>query len=242
MVATQAAQAVMEDRDAEAAAAAAAREQKQPLSSKQLQQDQVVGGGGSSGVGKEGSGVSLTNDDGSYTAGGGDGAGFAQQQQVLLPDLETKAKESLDGDHFMRTMDELLKINGKLTIQLIDFGGQRVFGAVHGLFMNKYGLYVLCFSMVSWLADQQQCEKDIKMWVNSVVVYTGTVNADRDLQPAPILIVGTHKDQVADVADHRRMSESIKALFGDQHPVWKNLHENDAQKLVFFPVDNTQGE
>ena len=60
------------------------------------------------------------------------------------------------------------------------------------------------------------------MWVNSVVVYTWTVTADNDLQPASILLVGTHKDQVADVADHRRMSESIQeALFGDRHPMWK---------------------
>ena len=136
---------------------------------------------------------------------------------------------------------ERLKINEKLSISLVDFGGQRVFGAVHGLFMNRYGIYLLCFSMASWLSNQQQCEKDIKMWVNSVVVYTGTINDDQDLQPAPILLVGTHKDQVADVAVHRRISDSIMLLFGDRHPMWKNLHENDKQKLVFFPVDNTQG-
>ena len=237
-VATQAAQTAMND-----TIKAAAREQAPPS---KRHQDEANGGGG---VGKrEGvSVVSSANNDGSLAdaagggGGGGGGGGANEGTALLLPALETKPKEDLDSEFFMRTMIDRLKINEKLTIALVDFGGQRVFGAVHGLFMNKYGLYLLCFNMASWLADQQQCEENIKMWVNSVVVYTGTVTVDGDLQPAPILIVGTHKDKVADVADHRRMSDSITALFGDRHPVWKNLHENDTQKLVFFPVDNTQG-
>ena len=234
-VATQAAMAVMDD----TAAAAAVRDHNQPSKSSQ---DQTSGGdrGGKEG----GKTVASAGNDNSSLAigGGGGGGGFNDDADLLLPDLETKGKDALDSDFFMRTMLERLKINEKLSISLVDFGGQRVFGAVHGLFMNKYGIYLLCFSMTSWLADQQQCENEIKMWVNSVVVYTGTINDDHDLQPAPILLVGTHKDEVVDVAVHRRISDRIKALFGDRHPVWKNLHENDVQKLAFFPVDNTQGQ
>ena len=160
------------------------------------------------------------------TDGGVGGTGSNDGSALLLPSLESKPTESLDGEVVLHAHDDdgaqWLNINEKLPIALVDFGGQRMFGAVHGLFMNKYGLYLVCFSMVSWLADPQQCEKDIKLWVNSVVVYTWTVTADNDLQPASILLVGTHKDQVADVADHRRMSESIQeALFGDRHPMWK---------------------
>ena len=253
-VATQAAQTAMNN----TTEAAVAREQAPP--SKRYQEE----ANGSGGVGEENGAsiMSSAHDDGPLADAAvvrGIDTNSNDDSALLLSELETKPKEDLDSEFFMRTMIDRLKINEKLTIALVDFGGQRVFGAVHGLFMNKYGLYLLCFNMVSWLADQQQCEKDIKMWVNSVVVYTGTtvaakatgiastgvgvenVTVDRDLQPAPILIVGTHKDQVADVADHRRMSKSIEALFGDTHPVWKNLHENDSQKLVFFPVDNTQG-
>ena len=232
-VATKAAQTLSDN----TAAAAAARDQEQPSKAKEVQKSNSGGGGGK----ERGKTVaSAANNDGSLATRGG-GGGVHDDAALLLPDLTTKSKESLDSDFFMRTMMERLKINEKLSISLVDFGGQRVFGAVHGLFMNKYGIYLLCFSMVSWLADQQQCEKDIKMWINSVVVYTGTITDDHDLQPAPILLVGTHKDQVVDVTVHRRISDSIKGLFGDRHPMWKNLHENDAQKLVFFPVDNTQG-
>ena len=232
-VATKAAQTLNDN-----IAAAAARDQEQPSRSK----DEQKSHNGSNGVGKEGgiTVASATNTDGSLATGAG-GGGANDDTSLLLPDLATKSKESLDSEFFMRTMKERLKINEKLSIALVDFGGQRVFGAVHGLFMNRYGIYLMCFSMVSWLADQQQCENDIKMWVNSIVVYTGTITDDRDLQPAPILLVGTHKDEVMDVAVHRRISDSIKGLFGDRHPMWKNLHENNAQKLLFFPVDNTKG-
>ena len=231
-VATKAAQTLSDN----TAAAAVARYQEQPSKTKGDQKSNSSGGSKEGGM----TVASTTHNDGSLATGGG-GGGVHDDAALLLPDLTTKSKESLDSDFFMLTMMERLKINEKLSISLVDFGGQRVFGAVHGLFMNKYGIYLLCFSMVSWLADQQQCEKDIKMWINSVVVYTGTITDDHDLQPAPILLVGTHKDQVVDVTVHRRISDSIKGLFGDRHPMWKNLHENDAQKLVFFPVDNTQG-
>jgi hypothetical protein len=234
-VATKAAQ-TLNDNTA-AAVAAGTRDEEQPSRSKD---DQKSHNGG----GKEGgmTDASATNTDGSLATRAG-GRGVNDDASLLLPDLATKSKESLDSEFFMLTMKERLKINEKLSISLVDFGGQRVFGAVHGLFMNRYGVYLMCFSMVSWLADQQQCENDIKMWVNSIVVYTGTITSDddRDLQPAPILLVGTHKDEVMDVAIHRRISDSIKGLFGDRHPMWKNLHENNAQKLLFFPVDNTKG-
>jgi hypothetical protein len=233
-VATKAAQTL---NDNTAAAVAAARDQEQPS---KLKNEQKSNNGGR-GKERDMTVASATNTDGSLATQAG-GRGVNDDTSFLLPDLAAKSKESLDSEFFMRTMKERLKINEKLSISLVDFGGQRVFGAVHGLFMNRYGVYLMCFSMVSWLADQQQCENDIKMWVNSIVVYTGTITSDdRDLQPAPILLVGTHKDEVMDVAIHRRISDGIKGLFGDGHPMWKNLHENNAQKLLFFPVDNTKG-
>ena len=137
-VATKAAQTLSDN----TAAAAAARDQEQPSKVKDDQKSNNSGGGGG---GKErGMPVaSAANNDGSLATGGG-GGGVHDDAALLLPDLTTKSKESLDSDFFMRTMRERLTINEKLSISLVDFGGQRVFGAVHGLFMNKYGIYLLC--------------------------------------------------------------------------------------------------
>ena len=80
------------------------------------------------------------------------------------------------------------------------------------------------------------------MWVNSVVVYTGTVTADTTSNPRPSCSWAPTKTRSRTwptIAACPRASS--QALFGDRRPMWKNLHENDAQKLVFFPVDNSQG-
>ena len=87
------------------------------------------------------------------TDGGVGGICSNDDSSLLLPSLESQPTEALDCELVLHAHDDgaqWLKINEKLTIALVDFdfGGQRMFGAVLGLFMNKYGLNLVCSSMV----------------------------------------------------------------------------------------------
>ena len=39
-----------------------------------------------------------------------------------------------------------------LVISIFDYGGQKVFEALHSLFLTSYGVYICCFNMLK-LAD-----------------------------------------------------------------------------------------
>ena len=158
----------------------------------------------------------------------------------LFTPLAAPTDEALDGEYFMKTMAEKLMVNAKFSIAFFDFGGQEVFNVIHPFFLTSHGVYNVVFNMEEWLdpSRRRECERDIKLWVNSVVVYTMKEAPDEaDLsRPAPLFIVGTHKDTVPRVEDHREMSTAIETIFGKHHPMWRSLCDNDLQSFHFFPM------
>ena len=146
-------------------------------------------------------------------------------------------------------------MNSKLLINLFDFGGQEIFGAVTPLFMTRYGVYVLVFNMECFLITPEdmskndpargiipwdECMKIMKQWLNSIVVHT-SYEERGIMRTAPIFIVGTHKDTISSSAQHQSISSAISSIIHEDHPAFGSIKKNDREGLIYFPVDNTLG-
>jgi GTPase SAR1 family protein len=138
-----------------------------------------------------------------------------------------------------------------ITLHTWDFGGQQVYYVLHHLFITE-GVYCLCFNMLEALNDREECMEYIAFWLNST--YSHVASKD----DCSILLVGTHRDIVADPKQHRTISDTLRSQF-EQCSFWQcvrqpsppdcsvavgsklSVRELDSSEdgLCFFPVDNT---
>ena len=135
-----------------------------------------------------------------------------------------------------------------------DYGGQGTFYGLHHLSIGRQSVYILMFNM-KWFpkpgnpglasAGQKDHIAYLRFWLDSIGVHAvdptdGTV--------APIIIVGTHKDQVPDPEQHEYISDLLDETFRGKL-VWSSSVQRFEKatlpsgrgKLWFFPVDNTKG-
>ena len=76
----------------------------------------------------------------------------------------------------------------RITFSTWDFGGQSGFHNLHHLFLSRYSVYLVVFKMPHMMKDPQRAVEMIRYWLNSLALHA---------KGAPILLVGTHKDQVS---------------------------------------------
>ena len=79
-----------------------------------------------------------------------------------------------------------------------DYGGQEVFSPLHPLFLTRYGVYVIVFSMVEMADNETNCLSFLRFWLYSAAVHASGPDGDT----APIIIAGTHKDIVPPHTSH----------------------------------------
>ena len=137
----------------------------------------------------------------------------------------------------MKCLADVNMVDSNLILSLFDFGGQSVFNIIHHLFLTSYGVYLVVFKMADVLSNdkREQSLSEMSFWINSIVMHT---QDKRTSKLAPIFLVGTHKDEVSDTADHDRISEIIEERFR-YAAGWPYIQEN--QDLCFFAVDNVLG-
>jgi hypothetical protein len=127
-----------------------------------------------------------------------------------------------------------------ITFHTWDFGGQQVYYVLHHLFITE-GVYCLCFNMLEALNNPSECMEYIAFWLNST--YLHVVSKDG----CSILLVGTHRDIVADPQQHRTISDALRNQF-ERCSFWRCvrqpsrvlLRDSSEDGLCFFPVDNTR--
>eukprot|EP00300_Choanocystis_sp_HF-7_P010705 c17098_g1_i2.p1 GENE.c17098_g1_i2~~c17098_g1_i2.p1 ORF type:complete len:1351 (+),score=321.26 c17098_g1_i2:301-4053(+) len=159
-----------------------------------------------------------------------------------------------DGESFLQQMDRNLVLQyintasqvDSVTFSAWDYGGQDVFYSLHALFLTRYGVYLVVFNMEE-LADsakpdtRAQCLEFFKFWLFSIAVHARGAN---NTTP-PVIIVGTHKDQVPDPREHKRISDAIHESFSS-YPFWGSVQPcpegydgNQPFLLWFYPVNNS---
>ncbi|CAE7780128.1 uba3 [Symbiodinium necroappetens] len=122
-----------------------------------------------------------------------------------------------------------------VTFSTWDFGGQSVFHNLHHLFLSRCSVYLVVFKMPHMLRSDESCERAIAMlryWLNSLAMHA---------RGAPVLLVGTHKDDVPQSSDHRKISKILwekleNRLVEQVHPFTREEDEG----LWYFPIDNTR--
>mmetsp|Transcript_3937 Transcript_3937/g.4537 ORF Transcript_3937/g.4537 Transcript_3937/m.4537 type:complete len:971 (-) Transcript_3937:1477-4389(-) len=114
------------------------------------------------------------------------------------------------------------------SLSLWDFGGQSVFYSIHHMFLTRSGVYVVVFDMRDMLNDEtvEKCIGFIRFWIESI---------DLHAPDSRILIVGSFLDQVNGLTELRSINETFKSR--SKFNLSKVIR-NDANQLVFFPVDN----
>ena len=137
----------------------------------------------------------------------------------------------------MKCLADVKTNESNLILSLFDFGGQSVFNIIHHLFLTSYGVYVVVFNMVDILDDnkREQAFSEMSFWINSIVMHTRNVMTNKI---APVFLVGTHKDMVSNISNHRRISELIIERFR-YHAIWPSIQEED--ELCFYAVNNLLG-
>lgn len=89
-----------------------------------------------------------------------------------------------------------------------DYGGQRVFYALHHLFLTQYGVYVLVFDMREMIKDKKNALSYVTFWLNSIKLHA---------DGAPILMVGTFLDMLTP-EEVATVEEEMANTVGDNFP------------------------
>ena len=120
-----------------------------------------------------------------------------------------------------------------ITFSTWDFGGQSVFHNLHHLFPSRYSVYLVVFKMTSILSERGKAVEMVRYWLNSLALHA---------KGAPILLVGTHKDEVKESQEHKFISDFLFEILGDrlEHVVPFAKEEEDG--LWFFPIDNSMSD
>jgi NLR family CARD domain-containing protein 3 len=168
----------------------------------------------------------------------------ANRQQTLKTNREEVIKRMN-----MQLSDLRSGTKEPLRISLWDYGGQEKFYVMHHMYLSRFCVYLLVFSM-KWLLsgageERVECLEYLRGWLNSILMH----GVDpKDMSLAPILMIGTHKDEVPNPQDHAKISKILDDNF-QNHRAWhrverfKKAQVKDGRgSLFFFPVDNTRGQ
>ena len=111
-----------------------------------------------------------------------------------------------------------------------DYGGQEVFYALHHLFLTQYGVYIIVFNLGNYVEDSRVSEGYLSYWLQSIRLHANE---------APVLIVGTHADNVTDQrAAFVEADEGLRRTFSH----FSQVEHNTEQKLIYFPLSNRTQE
>lgn len=165
------------------------------------------------------------------------------------PEVKAMSKDIVDQDYLIKTLAENIRSeDSKVILSIFDFGGQDVFNVIHAFFLTRFGVYIVVFNMECMTSknpeEKQRCLNYLRFWVNSVIVHTSNELENGTIATAHIAFVGTHKDVVPNIVDHKNISS---ILFDNFHgsAVWPYIIDNkfprETTNLVFFPVDNKLG-
>ena len=103
------------------------------------------------------------------------------------------------------------------------------------LFLSRYGVYVIAFDMCNLCADHvsgKAVENSIsylRFWLRQISMAA---------LGAPILLLGTHKDSLANEEWHAELSQRLLLEFSSSEKAWAHVHVNAEDGLCFFPVAN----
>ncbi|XP_053392115.1 uncharacterized protein LOC128554831, partial [Mercenaria mercenaria] len=155
------------------------------------------------------------------------------QQQVV----NTTQRPSISSEDFTTFSSRVDKDKDdvELSFDMWDFGGQYIFYATHTLFHSRKALYLLVVNLSSPLdkividdefpaeSGEKNMEYFIKFWIESIHAFVGP--------GPPVVLVGTHKDQIQHNKEAQQYFDQIRSIFEDTDMI-DHIQPED------FAVDN----
>ena len=198
-----------------------------------------------------------------------EGAGTEEAAEAAPEAAPEAAEAAAAADVGVSKMDVdlLLKyqrdgVEESVTLITYDYGGQRVFYALHHLFLTRFGVYLCCFDMRKMvdtgateavvvdgkktgerrpIYDPAGCLSFLRFWLASIYEHA----RDAQGQSATVLLIGTHGDHVKTAEQHKAVSDQLLDTFGIENAangdgmLIRSLEFSD-DELCFWPLDNTQ--
>jgi GTPase SAR1 family protein len=168
--------------------------------------------------------------------------------EVLSAAPSAPFKPEMDEEMVMKMLATMQDAESGLLISLFDFGGQSVFEMIHHLFLTRNGVYALVFNMKWLLTEGPAKERALRFmrgWLSSIAVHTFNKTTQ---MTAPIVIIGTRQDTVANPAAFEMISTILHEHFSD-NLAWRSVVGNEEGRdsngrafQWFFPVDNKLGK
>ena len=123
-----------------------------------------------------------------------------------------------------------------LKLNILDFAGDKEYYAYHHMFLRRDAMYIIVFNMADFIKndfrDITANIRRLQFWFESICChFPGKVS---------IFLVGSHRGTMN--------NKYMKILDGHLRgsPVWNShcddLVENDLEDLIFFPVENSEGQ
>ncbi|GBG26751.1 Leucine-rich repeat serine/threonine-protein kinase 1 [Hondaea fermentalgiana] len=164
--------------------------------------------------------------------------GASESPEPLLAPKDVARRFSVSAkEQTLLLQDSAADRNASFTIW--DYGGQQVFYALHHIFLTDKGLYLVVFDMreiigkeqfkdglspdeYAKLATQDEAIEFLRFWLNSIKLH-----APR----SPVLLVGTHKDEVHDL-------HAVQSVLGNRKVI--NIHGTLVRPpgSSFFAINN----
>ena len=130
---------------------------------------------------------------------------------------------------------KLAYVKGKfLNVKVLDFVGDREYYSYHHLFFRHEALYIIVFNMSEFANEdfRDVCThiQRLQFWLKSI--------CSRVPHRTQILLVGTHREKL-DFNHIKILNNHLKRFLSEKY--CGKVMENDVDRLVFFPVENTLG-
>ena len=121
-----------------------------------------------------------------------------------------------------------------LKMKVLDFAGDEVYYSYHHLFLRHHALYIIVFNLAEFakngFRDISRHIQRLQYWMESICSHVPP--------STPILLVGTHRGNM-DNNCMKTLNDHLRQLLWNKY--CDELVANDAEMLLFFPVENSLG-
>jgi len=131
--------------------------------------------------------------------------------------------------------DALNKKFNSPKLKILDFAGDKEYHAFHHMFLRSQAIYVIVFNMAELV--ENSC-KEIQARIKTLSQWFESVCSHVPLK-TPILLVGTHRGNMNKIWMEELNGHLKRNLW---HLYCDEIIKNNVDKLIFFPVENSQGQ
>ena len=117
--------------------------------------------------------------------------------------LQQQQQQQQTQSLYVYQMDEALvsrsTFHGPITYRTWDFAGQREYYTTHQYFISKRALYLVCWK----LSEEEKGIGELANWLSNIQTRAAG---------SPVIIVGTHHDQLAKLKNYKEISSYLQRL------------------------------